>query len=97
MVKILLDDIIYIESLKDYVRVKCTNKEVISHQKISHLDQKLPSQMFLRIHRSFIVAINKIEAYSASEVELPDKTIPIGRNYKSEVIQLLESTSTIEI
>ncbi len=89
MVKILLGEILYIESLKDYVRVKTPHKEVISHQKISYLEEKLPEELFLRIHRSFIVSLNKVEAYSASSIEIPGKELPIGRNYKNQVLAVL--------
>jgi len=90
-VKILLKDIIYIESMKDYVRVKTTDKEVISYQKISYLEEILPSDKFIRIHRSFIIAREKVEAFSSSQVELPGKEIPIGRIYKSQVLESLGS------
>jgi len=94
MVKVMLRDIVYIESLKDYIRVRTTTREVISLQKISFLEEKLPEGKFLRIHRSFIVALDKIQAFSANHVELfsansPNKEIPIGRNYKTEVLAIL--------
>ena len=91
MVKVMMDDILYIESLKDYVRVKTRQKEVITHQKISYLEEKLPEDAFLRIHRSFMVAINKIETYSAVMIEVPGKELPIGRNYKNQVLAVLNS------
>lgn len=90
MAKVMLKDIVYLESLKDYIRVKTTKREIISLQKISFLEEKLPEDKFLRIHRSFMVAIDKIQAFSATHVELIDnKEIPIGRNYKAEVLQVL--------
>ena len=90
MVKVYLKDIAYIESLKDYVRVrKQDGSEVISLQKISYLEQKLPSSDFIRIHKSYIISINKIDSYSAMNVEIGDKEIPIGRSYKSEVMKVL--------
>jgi DNA-binding LytR/AlgR family response regulator len=90
MVKVMLRDIIYLESLKDYIRVKTLTKEIISLQKISFLEEKLPEGKFLRIHRSFIVAVDKIQAFSATHVELINsKEVPIGRNYKAEVMQAL--------
>ena len=92
MIKVNLNDILYIESLKDYVRVKTATKEVITHQKISYLEEKLPEDCFLRIHRSFMVAINKIESYSATTIEVPGKVLPIGRNYKTQVLESLNSS-----
>lgn len=91
MVKVRLHEILYIESLKDYVRVSTSNKDVITHQKISYLEEKLPEECFLRIHRSFIVALRKIETYSASTIEVPGKELPIGRMYKEQVLERLNS------
>lgn len=96
MVKVMLADILYIESLKDYIRVKTETKEIISYQKISFLEEKLPTDKFLRIHRSFIVALNKIQAFSASAVEVGKSEIPIGRFYKNEVLQVLNQNNLLE-
>src|SRR5688572_17103094 len=70
MVKVNVNDILYIESIKDYVKVKTGEKEIVTQQKISYLEESLPKHIFLRVHRSFIVAINKIESYSATEIEI---------------------------
>ncbi len=96
MVKVFLKDINYIESLKDYIRVKTVDgKEVVTLQKISYIEQKLPEDCFLRIHRSFIIPINKVEAFSGNHVEIAGKEIPIGRNYKSEVGKILSGNSSL--
>lgn len=95
MVKIYLKDILYIESLKDYVRIKTSSKEIISLQKISYLEQKLPEDCFIRIHRSFIVPIKKIEAFSNHTVEVEGKELPIGRNHKAAVLALLNNDKSI--
>lgn len=95
MVKIYLKDIQYIESLKDYVRIKLPEKEVVSLQKISYLEQKLPEDCFMRIHRSFIVPIKKIEAFSNSTIEISGNELPIGRNYKEQVLAVLNSDTSI--
>ncbi len=93
MVKIRLNDILIIESIKDYVKVKTSEKEIVTHQHISYLEHKLPGDKFLRVHRSFIVAKDKIDAFSATEVEIDKKYVPIGRNYKNDVIgQLSQNT-----
>ncbi|QCR24701.1 LytTR family DNA-binding domain-containing protein [Pontibacter sp. SGAir0037] len=96
MVKVKLADILYIESLKDYIRVKTETKEIISYQKISFLEERLPADKFLRIHRSFIVSIEKIQAFSASVVEVGKSEIPIGRFYKNEVLQVLNQNNLLE-
>jgi DNA-binding LytR/AlgR family response regulator len=89
MVKVNVNDILYIESIKDYVKVKTGEKEIVTQQKISYLEESLPKHIFLRVHRSFIVALNKIESYSATEIEIGKIQVPIGRNYKSEVLRVL--------
>ncbi|MCX2740083.1 LytR/AlgR family response regulator transcription factor [Pontibacter anaerobius] len=96
MVKVMLSGILYIESLKDYIRVKTETKEIISYQKISFLEEKLPPEKFLRIHRSFIVALDKIQAFSASAVDIGKTEIPIGRFYKNEVLQVLNQNNLLE-
>lgn len=89
MIRVCLKDILYIESIKDYVKIKTAEKEVVTHQKISVLETKLPANHFIRVHRSFIINIPKIESYSASEVELNNESIPVGRNYKVDVMDRL--------
>ena len=89
-VKVFLDEILYIESMKEYIRVNTKNKSVLTKFKLSQLDELLSENNFLRIHRSFIVAKDKIEAFSATEVELGGKRLPIGRSYKELVLSVLE-------
>jgi len=89
MVKINLDEILYIESLKDYVSIHTLDKRIVTKQKISYLEEKLPSEDFLRIHRSFIIAVDKLDAFTATSVEIGEQEIPIGRSYKSEVDKFL--------
>ncbi len=89
MVKCRVADILIIESSKDYVKVKTADKEIITQQKISYLEDNLPKDKFLRIHRSFIINLDKVDAFSAADVDLGTHQIPIGRNYKSEVIRIL--------
>lgn len=96
MIKVYLDEISYIESLKDYVRIRTIDgNEIVSLQKISYLEQKLPEDCFLRIHRSFIVPIRRIDAFSTVGVEIGGKEIPIGRNYKPDVMKVLNGDKSI--
>jgi DNA-binding LytR/AlgR family response regulator len=90
MVKILLKDVVYIESLKDYVRIVTTARQYITKQKISSLEHMLPEARFMRIHRSFIVALDKIETFRADTLNAGGKELPIGRNYKHEVQQVFK-------
>ncbi|MFZ6010512.1 MAG: LytR/AlgR family response regulator transcription factor, partial [Bacteroidota bacterium] len=89
MVKTKMADILYIESIKDYVKVRTSEKEIITQQKISYLEESLPKEIFLRIHRSFIINRDKIDAYSATDVEIGKFHVPIGRNYKNDVMKVL--------
>ena len=90
MVKVFLYDILYVESIKDYVRIKTPEKETITHQKISAMDGNLPNKNFIRIHRSFIINIEKIDCFSATEVEINGESLPIGRSYKNDTLRRLE-------
>lgn len=87
--KVHLDEILYIESLKDYVIIYLKDQKVITKQFISHFEDQLPKNLFLRIHRSYIVSINKIDSVSKSTVEIGKKELPISRNYKNEVLKTL--------
>lgn len=84
MVKINVNEIFWIESLKDYIKVVLKDKALVSKQKISVIEELLPEEKFVRIHRSFIVAIDKVESYHAYAIEILGKELPIGRNYKAE-------------
>ena len=89
MVRTRMTDILYIESIKDYVKVKTGDKEIVTQQKISYLEESLPKEQFIRIHRSFIVNREKIDAYSATDIEIGKYHVPIGRNYKNDVMKIL--------
>ena len=81
-VKILFSEIIYIESQREYIRIVTTKKEYISKMSTHEIEDLLPANLFKRIHRSFIVSINKIESYTAEMVEVSGVSIPIGRGYR---------------
>jgi DNA-binding LytR/AlgR family response regulator len=81
-VKIYFDEILYIESVKEYIKIVTKNKSIITKYQIGLIEKLLPQFNFLRVHRSFIIAKNKIDSYTASEVELNGHIVPIGRLYK---------------
>jgi DNA-binding LytR/AlgR family response regulator len=93
MVKIDTGEILFIESLKDYVKIQTTTKSLITKQLISVLSQNLPQQHFLRIHKSFIVATDKIDSYTADTIQIGNYHLPIGRLYKYEVNRRLSASS----
>ena len=82
-VKILFSEILYIESQREYIKIITTKKEYISKMSTHEIEALLPPNLFLRIHRSFIVSINKIESYTAEIIEINGVSIPIGRGYKN--------------
>jgi len=88
MVKVMLDEILYIESLKDYVKIVTTSKTTITKQSISALEEMLPKDGFVRIHRSYIVALSKIESYNQEVMVVAKKELPISRMYKHEVSKM---------
>lgn len=82
-VKINVNDICWMESLKDYIRFTLKDRVLVTKQKIGVLEELLPQEKFIRIHRSFIVAIEKIDSYHSYAIEIHGKELPIGRNYKA--------------
>lgn len=86
LVKIYLDEILIIESLREYIRITTQSKTILTKLQISEVETLLPPHEFIRVHRSFIVAKRKIESFSSSEVEINNKQIPIGRHYKDQVL-----------
>lgn len=91
MVRINFDDIIFIESLSDYIKIHLKDKAVVTRETISNIEAKLPQHLFLRTHRSFIVAMKMIESYTNEYVELHKKAIPISRSYKESILNKLEN------
>lgn len=85
MVKVFLEDILFIESLKDYIKVVTVNKVIVSKQSISSLEEMLPKDSFIRAHRSYIIAMNKIDSYNTESIQIGKKEIPIGRLFKHDV------------
>lgn len=82
-VKILFSEIVYIESQREYIRIVTTKSEYLSKMSTHEIETLLPSQLFKRIHRSFIVSIKKIESYTAEMVEVNGVSIPVGRGYRN--------------
>jgi two-component system LytT family response regulator len=81
-VKILFAEIVYIESQREYVRIVTTKKEYLSKMSTHEIEELLPTDAFLRVHRSFIVSVDKIESYTAEIVEVNGVNIPVGRGYR---------------
>lgn len=84
-----LDDILYLESQKEYVKIYCRQMTYTTKGALTALEHELDATVFIRIHRSFIVALDKINAFNASEVEVNFKSLPIGGNYQKSVAEKL--------
>ena len=94
MVKIMLHEINYIESIRNYVSIYLTNgREIVTMNTISNIEERLPETLFIRIHRSFIINIDKIESYMSGSVKIAGQNIPIGRNYKDKIQLILNKNS----
>jgi DNA-binding LytR/AlgR family response regulator len=89
-VKIFIDEILMIESLREYVRITTPDKNILVKFQLNEMEEMLSKNNFLRIHRSFIVSKDKISAFTATGVEIDGRQIPIGRSYKEVVISILE-------
>lgn len=90
MVRVLLKDILFIEGLKDYVQVHTADRKIITYQTLTYFEEKLPVSHFMRVHRSYIIALGHIQSYSATEVEVAGRAIPIGNTYAKMVLKQLE-------
>lgn len=90
MHKIDFSKILWIESLSDYLKIETTEGTKVTRETISSIEEKLPGSKFLRIHRSFIIAIERIESYSYEEVIIENKSIPVSRTYKENVLKVLK-------
>jgi DNA-binding LytR/AlgR family response regulator len=91
MVKVQLDTILYIESLKDYVKIITETDQVITKYSMAALEAMLPSSGFIRIHRSYIINMQKLKSYTASHVQINSKELPVGKLYQREVLRLLNN------
>lgn len=87
-VKILFSEILYIESQKEYIRMVTTRNAYLSKLSTHEIEEMLPSHLFKRIHRSFIISLSKINSYTAEMVEVNGVSIPIGRGYRDVIDNL---------
>ena len=90
MIKIDFDTIFYIESYSDYIKIHLANKTIVTRETISAIEAKLSIKKFIRIHRSYIVSINNMVSFTNEEIIINEKSLPISRSYKKEVLQILE-------
>ena len=95
VVKIHLSEIRYIEGLSEYVQIFTEKRKIITKTSMVQMEEKLPTDSFLRIHKSFIVSIGKIEAFTANTIEIQGKELPIGRSFKNGVLSALNFAGSV--
>ncbi|WP_296385248.1 LytTR family DNA-binding domain-containing protein [Winogradskyella sp.] len=93
LIKINLNDILFIESLKDYIKVITTIGDYVVHKSLTAITEELPQSSFIRIHRSYTISINKIIALEGNTIEISNKKIPIGRNYLKKTKERIFNTN----
>ncbi len=86
--KVNFSEIIYIEGMKDYLKIHTTDYKLVTHQTMSEMEKILPSKQFIRVHKSYIIALAHIKSIYGNSIETGKTTIPIGINYKEKVMQL---------
>ena len=89
-VKIQIDDINYIEGLKDYVKIYVKSGLIISKMPMKNMEKMLPAEGFIRIHKSYLIPISKISAFNNEGIEIDSAMLPIGKMYRESVIRYLE-------
>lgn len=95
LVKLRYDDIHYVEALADYVKIHTNEKRIITLQTMKKMEERLPRDRFIRVHRSFIVRIGEIKSISGNKIELGEQQIPIGKNYKSSLYEYLYANNIL--
>ncbi|MEP6746644.1 MAG: LytTR family DNA-binding domain-containing protein [Bacteroidota bacterium] len=88
--RIPFNDILFVEGLKDYIKIVMKDKTVVTKQSITSLEETLPSAMFIRIHRSFIVQVSKIDSFTRELIHVNKYELPVSRTYRNEVEKLLK-------
>ncbi len=88
-VKVLVQDILYIESLRDYIKIYTTQTNYITYQTLTSVTENLPPDKFIRVHRSYTIAIDKVTAAHSTTVQIKDTTIPIAREHRQQTLNRL--------
>ena len=86
--KVDFSEIIYVEGMKDYLKIFTTDATLVTHQTMNEMEKLLPSKLFIRVHKSYIVSLARIKSIYGNNIETTKLTIPIGVNYKEKVMQL---------
>ena len=89
--RVVIDEINFLEALGDYVKVYYSDKSILVHDTFQNMLSQLPENEFIRVHKSFAIAFNKLEVIEGNMIKIKDKSIPIGQTYRSEFINLVKS------
>ncbi len=89
--KIMINEIVYIEGMRDYLKIHTVNKKIMTLQNFSELEKLIPSTLVCRVHKSYMVALNKIDSIERSRIKIADQLIPISETYKESFFQLINN------
>jgi DNA-binding LytR/AlgR family response regulator len=89
--KIMIQDILYIEGMRDYLRIHTINKKIMTLQGFTELEQMIPAHLVCRVHKSYMVAIHKIDSIERSRIKIADQMIPVSDTYKEAFLQIINS------
>lgn len=95
IIKIYLREIQFIEGLNEYIRIHTDTRRVVVKSSLQSIESKLPPDLFIRVHKSYIVSISRIRAFDATSIELENTKVRIGRNYKNQVFSALQFRSEV--
>lgn len=90
LIKVRIDDILYVEGLKDYVTIHTKTQKVVSLQRLKALEEELPADKFIRVHNSFIVALNAIDVIHKNDVQIGAAMVPVGETYKKAFREFID-------
>jgi DNA-binding LytR/AlgR family response regulator len=91
--KVMLNEIVYIEGMRDYLRIHTMTKKIMTLQNFSELEKLIPPSLVCRVHKSYMVALNKIDSIERSRIKIADQLIPISETYREVFFQLINSRS----
>ncbi|MHA4895958.1 LytR/AlgR family response regulator transcription factor [Pedobacter sp. PWIIR3] len=89
--KVNFDDILYVEGLKNYISIYTPGKRIITYQSLRELETQLPQPPFYRVHKSYIIAVDKIKMVDGNTIYIEDQTIPVGETYKEDFFKMIRS------
>lgn len=92
-IKVYFRNILYIESIKDYIKITTPEKTYITYERLTHMEEKLPEGRFLRIHKSYIISMSHVKTFRNDTVKVGDTTLPVGRVYRKQFLDAFTSRS----